>query len=102
MTMMFLFIIMGATHGNAPVGIAGLAIGLLAYVDRPDQRPRDEYLGESSSRHWPGDFCWSWAIRQLWLFTVAPPIGGALGGIFYRWRSERPAAPVVCDAQPFG
>jgi aquaporin Z len=34
------------------------------------------------------------AVPQLWLFWVAPLIGGALGGAIYRWLSEEPAGIV--------
>src|SRR5438045_1074580 len=43
----------------------------------------------------PAVFVGGWALAQLWLFWVAPIIGGALGGVLYRWLSERPEAPVV-------
>jgi len=35
-----------------------------------------------------------WALAQLWLFWVAPLIGGALGGAIYRWLSDEPAGVV--------
>jgi aquaporin Z len=40
-------------------------------------------------------FVGGWALGQLWLFWVAPLIGGALGGILYRWLSEEPSALVT-------
>jgi aquaporin Z len=72
LTMMFLFVIMGATHGKAPVGFAPIGLGL-------------------TLTHLVG----GWALAQLWLFWVAPPIGGMLGGILYRWPSEEPSAQVT-------
>jgi hypothetical protein len=39
-------------------------------------------------------FLGGWAPTQLWLFWIAPLIGGALGGVIYRWRSEGPAGVV--------
>ena len=95
MTVMFLFIIMGATHGNAPAGFAPLAIGLgltLIHLARsPSPTPR------SIRRAAPGPavFVGGWALAQLWLFWVAPIVGGAIGGVLYRWLSDAPAAPVV-------
>ena len=35
------------------------------------------------------------AITQLWLFWVAPLIGGILGGVIYRWLSDEPRGQVV-------
>ena len=51
MTMMFLFIIMGATHGKAPAGFAPLAIGLGAGDDPPRQHSRHQHVGESGAQH---------------------------------------------------
>lgn len=45
----------------------------------------------------PALFAGSWAIGQLWLFIVAPIVGGALGGVLYRSISEQKLAPVVGD-----
>ncbi len=38
-------------------------------------------------------FVGGWAVQQLWLFWVAPLIGGALGGMAYRWLSPDSPAP---------
>ena len=43
----------------------------------------------------PALFVGGWALAQLWLFWVAPLIGGALGGVVYRWLSEEPAGQVT-------
>ena len=51
MTMMFLFIIMGATHGKAPAGFAPLAIGLGAGDDPSRQHSRHQHVGESGAQH---------------------------------------------------
>ena len=42
----------------------------------------------------PALFVGGWALAQLWLFWIAPLIGGALGGMLYRWLSEEPAGVV--------
>ena len=52
LTMMFLFIIMGATHGKAPVGFAGLAIGLGLTLIHLIGIPRHERLREPGTKHW--------------------------------------------------
>ena len=54
MTMMFLFIIMGATHGKAPAGFAPLAIGLGAGDDPSRQHSRHQHVGESGAQHRAG------------------------------------------------
>jgi aquaporin Z len=42
-------------------------------------------------------FAGGWAIGQLWLFWVAPVIGGVLGGVLYRWLSTEPKGLVTGD-----
>lgn len=91
MTMMFLFIIMGATHGKAPAGFAPLAIGLgLALIHLVSIPVTNTSVNPARSTG-PALFVGGWALQQLWLFWVAPLIGGALGGVLYRWlRSDKP------------
>jgi aquaporin Z len=57
MTMMFLFIILGATDKRAPAGFAGIAIGLGINPHPPDQHPGDKYFSKSSQQHKPGIVC---------------------------------------------
>jgi aquaporin Z len=47
----------------------------------------------------PALFVGGWALAQLWLFWIAPLIGGVLGGLTYRWLSEEPAG-IVAGTQP--
>lgn len=54
MTMMFLFIIMGAAHGSAPAGFAPLAIGLGTGDDPPSRHSRDQYVRQSGAQHRTG------------------------------------------------
>ena len=51
MTFMFLAVILGSTHERAPVGFAGLAIGLGLTLDPSDQHPGDEHLGQSGAQY---------------------------------------------------
>jgi aquaporin Z len=99
MTMMFLFIIMGSTHGRAPMGFAPIAIGLGLTLIHLISIPVTNTSVNPARSIGPALFAGSWAISQLWLFIVAPLIGGVLGGIIYRWISEQPSAPVVGDAR---
>ena len=43
----------------------------------------------------PALFVGGWAIAQLWLFWVAPLLGGAAGAFAYRWLSEEPSSEVT-------
>jgi aquaporin Z len=95
LTMMFLFIIMGATHGKAPVGFAPIAIGLGLTLVNLVGIPVTAASVNPARSTGPALFVGGWALAQLWLFWVAPLIGGALGGILYRWISEEPSAAVT-------
>lgn len=98
MTMMFLFIIMGSTHGKAPVGFAPIPIGLGLTLIHLVSIPVTNTSVNPARSIGPSLFAGSWAIGQLWLFIVAPLIGGVLGGVIYRSICEQPSAPVVGDA----
>jgi aquaporin Z len=100
LTMMFLFIIMGATHGRAPVGFAPLAIGLALTLIHLVSIPVTNTSVNPARSTGPALFVGGWALAQLWLFWVAPLIGGALGGTLYRWLSEEPAAQVTGGVTP--
>lgn len=95
MTMMFLFIIMGATHGKAPAGFAPLAIGLGLTLIHLVSIPVTNTSVNPARSTGPALFVGGWAIQQLWLFWLAPLIGGALGGMAYRWVSEQPTGIVT-------
>ena len=99
MTMMFLFIIMGSTHGRAPVGFAPIAIGLGLTLIHLISIPVTNTSVNPARSIGPALFAGGWAISQLWLFIVGPIIGGALGGIVYRWMCPQIAAPVVGDVR---
>ena len=94
MTMMFLFIIMGATHGKAPAGFAPLAIGFALVMIHLVSIPVTNTSVNPARSTGPALFVGGWAIQQLWLFWIAPLIGGVLGGGLYRWLSEEPAGTV--------
>jgi aquaporin Z len=92
MTMMFLFIIMGATHGKAPAGFAPIAIGLALTLIHLVSIPVTINPARSTG---PALFVGGWALHQLWLFWLAPVIGGIIGGVLYRWLSDEPSAKVT-------
>jgi aquaporin Z len=100
MTMMFLFVIMGATHGKAPSGFAPLAIGLALTLIHLVSIPITNTSVNPARSTGPALFVGGWALTQLWLFWIAPLIGGALGGLLYRWLSEEPSAQVTGVSPP--
>jgi len=95
MTFGFLFVIMGATHGKAPVGFAPIAIGLGLTLINLVGIPVTNCSVNPARSTGPALFAGGWALAQLWLFWVAPILGGAAGGILYRWLSEEPSALVT-------
>jgi aquaporin Z len=99
MTGMFLFVIMGATHGKAPAGFAPLAIGLALTLIHLISIPVTNTSVNPARSTGPALFVGGWALSQLWLFWVAPLIGGALGGGLYRWLSAEPTG-VVAGTSP--
>lgn len=95
LTFAFLFVIMGATHGSAPAGFAPLAIGLALTLIHLISIPVTNTSVNPARSTGPALFVGGWALQQLWLFWVAPLLGGALGGVAYRWLS--PAHPAAVD-----
>lgn len=84
MTMMFLFIIMGATDKRAPKGFAPIAIGLGLTLIHLISIPITNTSVNPARSTGVAVFVGGWAISQLWLFWVAPIIGAIAGGVIYR------------------
>jgi len=99
LTMMFLFIIMGATHGKAPVGFAPLAIGLGLTLIHLVGIPITNTSVNPARSTGPALFVGGWALVQLWMFWIAPLIGGVLGGVLYRWLSVE-SQPDITGIKP--
>ena len=95
MTFGFLFVIMGSTHGNAPKGFAPIAIGLCLTLIHLISIPVTNTSVNPARSTGPALFVGGWALSQLWLFWLAPIIGGALGGLVYRWVSADSPAPIA-------
>lgn len=85
MTMMFLLVIMGATDKKAPAGFAPIAIGLCLTLIHLISIPVTNTSVNPARSTGVAVFAGGWAIKQLWLFWVAPIIGGILGAIVYRF-----------------
>jgi hypothetical protein len=89
------FVIMGATHGKAPVGFAPIAIGLCLTLIHLIGIPVTNVSVNPARSTGPALFVGGWALAQLWLFWLAPLLGGAAGGVLYRWLSQEPSAQVI-------
>ncbi len=89
LTGFFLFIIMGATSGKAPAGFAPIAIGLALTLIHLISIPVTNTSVNPARSTGPALVEGGIALQQLWLFWVAPLIGGALGGLAYRHLVDR-------------
>ncbi|SPE23199.1 aquaporin [Acidobacteriia bacterium SbA2] len=83
LTFFFLFVILGSTHGRAPVGFAGIPIGLSLTLIHLIGIPVDNLSVNPARSTGPALFVHGWALGQLWLFWVAPIIGAAIAGFVY-------------------
>lgn len=84
LTAFFLMIIMGATDKRAPAGFAPIAIGLALTLIHLISIPVTNTSVNPARSTAVAIFQGSWAIEQLWLFWVAPIIGGIIGGVDYK------------------
>ena len=85
LTMMFIMIIMGATDKRAPQGLAPIAIGLALTVIHLVAIPVTNTSVNPARSTGVALYVGGWAISQLWLFWVAPIIGGVLGALVYQF-----------------
>jgi len=93
LTFMFLFVILGATDKRAPAGFAPLAIGLALTLIHLISIPVTNTSVNPARSTGPALFAGGWALSQLWLFWVAPIVGGILAGFVYpRVTGEKAAA----------
>ena len=85
MTMMFLVIILGATDKRAPQGFAPVAIGLGLTLIHLISIPVTNTSVNPARSTGVAAYVGGWAVEQLWLFWVAPIVGGVLGALLYRF-----------------
>lgn len=96
MTFFFLMIILGSTHERAPRGFAPIAIGLGLTLIHLISIPVTNTSVNPARSTGVAIFCGGWAIGQLWLFWVAPIIGGVLGGVVHHALFEKtPPEPAI-------
>jgi len=84
MTCFFLLVIMGATSKKAAPGFAPIAIGLcLTLIHLISIPVTNTSVNPARSTGVAFYAEGGWALRQLWLFWVAPLIGAAIGGFLF-------------------
>jgi aquaporin Z len=96
LTFFFLVVILGSTDQRAAKGFAPLAIGLCLTLIHLVGIPITNLSVNPARSTGPALVVGGWALQQLWLFWVAPLVGGALAGVFYQAvLAEHETPPVV-------
>jgi aquaporin Z len=85
MTALFLVVILGATDKRAPAGLAPIAIGLCLTLIHLISIPVTNTSVNPARSTGVAIFVGGWAISQLWLFWIAPIVGGVIGAGIYRF-----------------
>jgi aquaporin Z len=85
----FIFIIIGATSSRVPAGFAPIAIGLALTLIHLISIPVTNTSVNPARSTGQALFVGGWALQQLWLFWLAPLVGGAIGGLAGKALDER-------------
>jgi aquaporin Z len=88
LTAVFLFVIHGATDKKAGSVIAPIAIGLCLTLIHLVSIPVTNTSVNPARSTATAVFAGGWALQQLWLFWVAPIVGGIVGGLVYKTVAE--------------
>jgi len=97
-TAIFLLAILGATDRRAPKGFAPLAIGLTLTLIHLVTIPLTNTSVNPARSTGPALFVGGWATSQLWMFWVAPLLGGAIAGLAYRYITGETGVELVAEA----
>jgi aquaporin Z len=89
LTMLFLLVIFGSTHERAPKGFAGLSIGLSLVLIHLVGIPITGTSVNPARSLGPAVFAGGAALSQLWLFIVAPIVGGILAAFIWKYVFEK-------------
>lgn len=100
LTAMFLLIIMGSTDSRAPAGFAPIAIGLALTLIHLISIPVTNTSVNPARSTGPALVVGGWAIQQLWLFWVAPIVGGIIGGLIYKMLGAEAAKRPPVEGAP--
>jgi aquaporin Z len=84
LTFIFVLVVHGATHERVPKGFAGIAIGLSLVLMHIVAIPIDGTSVNPARSLGPAIFVGGTALSQLWLFLVAPIIGGILAALVWK------------------
>jgi aquaporin Z len=98
LTAIFVYIILGSTHGRAPVGFAPIAIGLGLTLIHLVSIPVTNTSVNPARSTGVAFYAGGWALGQLWLFWLAPVLGAVIAGFTYHpllGDDSRLAPPIV-------
>jgi len=84
LTFIFVLVVHGSTHERAPKGFAGLAIGMTLVMVHLASIPVTNTSVNPARSLGPAVFVGGLALEQLWLFWVAPIIGGILAALVWK------------------
>jgi len=84
LTAFLVFTVLAATDRIANVAFAGIPIGLVLVLIHLVGIPVTNTSVNPARSIGPAIFVGGWALKQLWLFIVAPLAGGLLGAIVHR------------------
>jgi aquaporin Z len=95
LTSFLVFTVLAATDRIASVAFAGIPIGLVLTLIHLVGIPITNTSVNPARSIGPAVFVGGWALGQLWLFIVAPLLGGALGAVVHRvlFEGTAPVAP---------
>ena len=84
LTAFFLLIILGSTEARVPAGFAPIAIGLALTLIHLISIPVTNTSVNPARSTGQALFVGGWALQQLWLFWLAPIVGGVIGGLIHK------------------
>jgi aquaporin Z len=95
LTGFFLVVILGSTSARAPAGFAPIAIGLCLTLIHLISIPVTNTSVNPARSTGPAFVLGGVALQQLWMFWVAPIVGGVVGGLVHRWLSTEETADAL-------
>lgn len=99
LTFMFLMIILGATDRRAPAGFAPIAIGMALTLIHLISIPITNTSVNPARSLGPALFAGGALLGQVWLFWVAPILGGVLAGFVYSSLMDKPTVPTTTQPE---
>jgi aquaporin Z len=88
LTAFLVFVAMGATNRRAPAGFAPIALGATLAAIHVMAIPLSNASVNPARSLGSALFAGRTALGQVWLFWVAPILGGVIGGALARWVQE--------------